>query len=90
MSEERNTQNIILEGRKKISISGVSDVESFDETTITVITELGVLTIKGENIKIEKLNLDTGEVSAVGDFYLAEYISDEKEKSGGLFSRLFR
>ena len=90
MSEERITQNIILEGRKKISISGVTDVESFDETTITVITELGVLTVNGDDIKIEKLNLDTGEVSATGDFYLAEYISDEKEKSGGLFSRLFR
>ena len=90
MSEERNAQNIILEGRRKISISGVEDVESFDEATVNLITELGVLLIKGNDIKIEKLNLDTGEISAIGDFYLFEYISDEKEKGGGLFSRIFK
>jgi len=90
MADERIEQNIIIEGRRKINITGVDDVESFDEQNITLVTELGVLSIKGDEIKIEKLNLDTGEVSATGDFYLFEYISDEKEKSGGLFSRIFK
>ena len=90
MSDERNIQNIILEGRRKISISGVIDVESFDDTSVNLLTEMGILLIKGYDIKIEKLNLDTGEVSANGDFYLIEYTTDEKEKSGGLFSRMFR
>lgn len=90
MADERLIQNIILEGRNRINISGVNDVESFDESSIQLITELGTLLIKGYELKIEKLNLDTGEVSANGDIYLIEYINDEKEKSGGLFSRLFK
>ena len=90
MQEERNIQNIILEGRNKISVSGVEDVENYDDSTITLNTILGKLLIKGDDVKLEKLNLDTGEISATGDFYLCEYITDEKEKSGGLFSRIFR
>lgn len=89
MSDERNEQNIQLEGRKKISITGVTEVESFDEESITLNTSLGTLNIKGDDIKIEKLNLDTGEVSATGDFFLFEYISDEKEPKG-FFPRIFR
>ncbi len=90
MSDERTIQNIILEGRRKISISGVIDVESFDDMSVNLLTELGVLQIKGNEIKIEKLSLDTGEISATGDFYLIEYTADEKEKNGGFFSRMFR
>lgn len=90
MSDERNIQNIILEGRRKINISGVIDVESFDDASVNLLTELGVLLIKGNEIKIEKLSLDTGEISATGDFYLIEYTADEKEKTGGLFARMFR
>lgn len=90
MADERMIQNIILEGRNKISISGVNDVESFDDGSIQLITQLGTLLIRGYELKIEKLNLDTGEVSANGDIYLMEYINDEKEKGGGLFSRIFK
>ena len=90
MADERMIQNIILEGRNKISISGVNDVESFDDGSIQLITRLGTLLIRGYELKIEKLNLDTGEVSANGDIYLMEYINDEKEKGGGLFSRIFK
>ena len=90
MADERMIQNIILEGRNKISISGVNDVESFDDGSIQLITQLGTLLIRGYELKIEKLNLDTGEVPANGDIYLMEYINDEKEKGGGLFSRIFK
>ena len=90
MADERMIQNIILEGRNKISISGVNDVESFDDGSIQLITQLGTLLIRGYELKIEKLNLDTGEVSANGDIYLMEYINDETEKGSGLFSRIFK
>ena len=50
-------QNIILENREKLSISGVLDVLSFDDQVVMVETELGLLTIKGERLKINKLIL---------------------------------
>ncbi len=89
MSEERVNQNIILEGRRKITVSGVTDVESFDESSISLVTELGILLVRGEGIKIEKLCLDSGEIVATGDFYLAEYTADEPQKAG-FIKRLFR
>ena len=55
-------QNLILENRGKLSISGVLDVLSFDDQVVIVETELGLLTIKGENIRINKLSIDTSEV----------------------------
>ena len=66
--EERNNiktgiiQNLILENREKLSISGVVDVLSFDDQVVMIETELGLLTVKGENIKINKLSIDTSEV----------------------------
>ena len=59
-------QNIVLENREKLSISGVLDVLSFDDQIVIVETELGLLTIKGENLKINKLSIDTEEVIVEG------------------------
>ena len=55
-------QNIVLENREKLSISGVLDVLSFDDQIVILETELGLLTVKGENLRINKLSLDTTEV----------------------------
>ena len=73
MEERKNTtqkivSNIIVESRERITVSGVNDVESFDENSIILSTELGNLIIKGQDLKIGKLNLDSGEVLAEGDF----------------------
>lgn len=89
MADEIRKQNIILEGRKKLSICGVKEVETFDENGIIVITDLGTLSIKGNDVKIEKLSIDTEEISATGDFYSLEYISDENTKHS-IFGRMFR
>lgn len=89
MAEETRKQNIVLEGRKKLNISGVKEVENFDDNSIVLITDLGTLMIKGSSIKIEKLNLDLEEIAAVGDFYSFEYISDDNEKHS-FFGRMFR
>ena len=84
-------QNIILENRKKLSISGVNDVLSFDDQVVMVDTELGLLTVKGENIKITKLSLDTAEVIIEGDISNLSYSQNHQEKnSGSLISKIFK
>ena len=50
-------QNLILENREKLNVSGVNDVLSFDDQVVIIETELGLLTVKGENLKINKLLL---------------------------------
>ncbi len=90
MEETNNIfHNIIVEGRKKLNISGIKDVISFDDETILLETVLGKLTIKGEGLNIISFNNETGDLSATGKLYAAVYISDTKQ-SGGLISRLFR
>lgn len=85
-------QNLILENRGKLSISGVNDVLSFDDQVVIVETELGLLTVKGENIRINKLSIDTSEVIVEGNIsYLAYSDKDmEKSKNGGLLSKIFK
>ena len=55
-------QNLILENRNKLSVSGVKDVLSFDDQVVIMETELGLLTVKGENLIINKLCIDTSEI----------------------------
>ena len=84
-------QNVILENREKLSISGVSDVLSFDDQVVIVETELGLLTIKGENLRINKLSIDTSEVIVEGEIYnLAYSENDIDKKSGGIFNKIFK
>ena len=84
-------QNIILENREKLNITGVKDMLSFDDQVVIVETELGLLTVKGENIKINKLSLDTTEVIIEGNIIGINYSNDSKEKeSGSFFGKLFK
>ena len=84
-------QNIVLENRKKLSISGVNDVLSFDDQVVMVDTELGLLTVKGENIKITKLSLDTAEVIIEGEISNLSYSQNHQEKtSGSILGKIFK
>ena len=84
-------QNLVLENRKKLSISGVNDVLSFDDQVVMVDTELGLLTVKGENIRINKLSLDTAEVIIEGEISSLAYSQNKQEKNTGtLLSKIFK
>lgn len=84
-------QNLILENRGKLSISGVNDVLSFDDQVVMVETELGLLTIKGDNIRINKLSIDTSEVIVEGNISYLAYSDKELEKGkGSLISKIFK
>ncbi len=85
-------QNIILENREKLTISGVLDVLSFDDQIVIVETDLGLLTVKGENIRINKLSLDTTEIIVEGKISSLAYSekSSDKISSGSLLSKIFK
>ena len=81
--------NVIMESRKKVSVSGVDDVESFDENEIVMSTSQGILIVRGSDLRIEKLSLDSGDVVLEGTIDRLEY-EDDVKVTGGLFSRLFK
>lgn len=84
-------QNLILENRQKLSISGVLDVLSFDDQVVIVETELGLLNIKGENLRINKLSIDTSEVIIEGDIYSLLYSDKSSDKKGNsLIGKIFK
>ena len=93
MAEEKKNaklpHNLILKARKDLSISGVLDVDSFDESTIAAYTELGELTIKGQNLHINKIDLESGDLDLEGNISSLEYL-DDKVAEKGFFARLFR
>lgn len=85
-------QNLILENRGKLSISGVLDVLSFDDQVVIVETELGLLTVKGENIRINKLSIDTSEVIVEGDIASLAYSENKNidKSKGSIISKIFK
>ncbi len=93
MAEERKTgampHNIVLEDRRLLTVSGVSDVDSFDEETVIVFTDMGELTVRGSDLHINRLSVEVGELTVEGNIAALIY-SDEAPKSGGFFSKVFR
>lgn len=84
-------QNLVLENREKLSVSGVLDVLSFDDQVVIIETELGLLTIKGEDLRINKLSIDTSEVVVEGDVYSMNYSEKDMDKKGGsLLGKIFK
>lgn len=80
---------IIMENRRSLTISGVMDIDSFDEETVIVYTEQGELTIKGMNLHINKIDVDSGDLLMEGEVNSLSYADNEPQK-GGFLSRLFR
>ena len=83
-------QNTILESRKKLSLSGVKDVLSFDDQIVILDTELGMLTIKGSDLRINKITLDTSDVIIIGTINMLNYSEKHDSRSSGLFNKLFK
>lgn len=85
-------QNLILENREKLSVSGVIDVESFNDECVIADTELGVLIIKGIDLHINKLNIDSSELGIEGEIISCEYSdrSSSRNRGGGLLARIFK
>lgn len=93
MVEERKQtvpHNIIMEERKRLTISGVTDVDSFDEQTVVVYCATGELAIRGEGLHINRIDVDTGELSLEGMRIDSLAYADNLPSRGGFFGKLFR
>ena len=77
-----------LTGREHLTVTGVEDVERFDETEIVMSTSAGMLVVAGEELHIGKLALDGGELHVDGRIDSVTYEEDVGGQ-GGFFRRLF-
>ncbi len=87
-SADSATHNLIMENRKKLTVSGVTQVDSFDEQTMVVYTTLGELTVKGLGLHMDMLSTETGDAVISGTIHGLMY-TDERQK-GGFWSRILR
>ena len=94
MTEERKgpalPHNIILEDRRLLTVSGVSDVDSFDENVVTVFTDMGELIVRGHDLHINRLSVEVGELLLEGNIVSLTYQDAAQKSAGGFFSKVFR
>ncbi len=81
--------SIHIDERQLMRVSGVKDVDSFNEQEVQLHTEAGELRIEGSGLHMTKLDLDAGQVILEGDILALEYV-EEAQPQGSLMSRLFR
>lgn len=93
MAESKTTvqlpHQVILENRNSLTVSGVSDVDSFDDMTVVIYTNFGELTVKGEDLHINRLNIETGDLTLEGKVCSLVY-AEVQNRAGGFFGRLFK
>jgi sporulation protein YabP len=80
--------NVIVEDRKKFTLTGIKEVCAFDEENIMLDTSYGKLSIKGSGLHI--LNFDSVVGDLLGEGRIHAFIYTAPETSGGLFSKIFR
>jgi len=96
LDDKKNTRgrshSILMENRQKVSITGVQDVDSFDEATVILVTDMGYITLHGVDLHISKLNLEEGQLIVEGEIIALQYSDTDyaRGKGSGLLSRLFR
>ena len=83
-------QNIIMENREKVSVTGVIDIHSFDDELVIAQTDLGILTIKGDDLKMNKLNLENNELIIEGKIIAVAYSDINNAKKTGFMNKLFK
>ncbi len=91
LQEEKGLQlphRLVLEGRSRLNVTGITEIESFDENTIVLYTTRGTLVIHGRQLHLSTLSVDSGQVDVDGTIDSMTY-EDDQRAGGSLFSRLF-
>ncbi len=86
----RQEHSVIIENRRTMTISGITDVDSFDEKAICLYTQLGELTIQGRELHIDSMSVESGDMTITGDIWAAVYGDRDKKGPLTFLGRLFR
>lgn len=90
-TQQQVDHHVKVMNRRNIEISGVKEVDSFDSEEFLLQTNMGYLVIRGQNLQMKNLDLDSGVVSIKGKMHEMTYLDEHQgEKAKGLFSKLFK
>ncbi len=87
---QQGKHNLILENRSHLVLSGVTDVDSFNEEEIRLFTQLGELTIRGKNLHINEMSVESGDISVEGDVWSLCYGEKDRKKKLSVMGKLFK
>jgi len=88
---DEKKSNLNLESRRKLSLTGVAEVVNFNDKQITLNTNFGVLNIKGENLKMTKLDVQNGDIIIIGKINSFVYSGGEaRQDNESILSKLFK
>ena len=85
MAEREMAHALTLDGRKRLTMTGVTEVVSFDDGAVVLRTALGMLTVQGNGLRLKTLSTDGGQMAVTGEISLLSY---EEPRSGGWFRRM--
>ena len=88
MAEQQMDHGLALEQRKDLTMTGVSEVVSFEDTAVVLRTALGTLTVQGHGLRLKTLSTEGGRVAVKGE--IAALIYEEPREPGGWLRRMFR
>ena len=90
---EENTpllpHTLVIENRNRITVTGATDIGSFNEENVIIFTDYGEITIQGNSLQVTKLSVDSGDFCAQGNIVSVTY-TDRIQKSTSIFSKVFR
>lgn len=87
---QKQNHNVIMEDRKCLTVSGITDVDSFDEKTICLYTTLGEMVIQGKDLHIDSMSVETGDMVINGDIWSIVYGDKDRKGPLSVLGRLFR
>ena len=81
---------LMSENRESLEVTAVTDVTSFDESSVLIVLEAGALSVRGRSLRITQLDLDTGRAALSGEIVSLTYMRGTSESGGGLLKKLMR
>ncbi|MFC4389319.1 sporulation protein YabP [Gracilibacillus marinus] len=91
ITEKQMDHHVKMINRRLLEIDGVKEVDSFDSEEFLLQTVMGYLVIRGDNLQMKNLDVESGHVSIKGKIYELSYLDEQQgDKAKGLFSKLFK
>ncbi len=90
MADITGSHSMILEDRSRLELTGITDVDRFDEQEIELFTRMGELTVKGTGLHINEMSVGSGKLTVEGDISAVIYGDKDRKKKPTLFGRLMR
>ena len=90
VNKKTQVHNIILEGRRKLSVSGVTDVDRFDENAVLLYTSMGELTVCGTDLHVNDVSVESGEMHIEGEIKSIVYGDPDRHSPLSFLGKIFR